>query len=267
MLERDAGPDGRAGGQTIGLDRRLLVGGLQHLVDLGADEHLVPARRRALQESERQVVEQLVGQHHAVERARPAVRRSISTLARRRRAAERSTGTYRRAGEQAGSAARTAAAKGAGAGPRLHHDVGIGLAQLVPPAVQGAGEDRPEERAHLGAGDEVGPAPAGAAASLVEAAVRVVEGQLDHLVEAHRPVAPSQVGDYIRDGPICEGQLYGTNEARSPKRARICGYTPTATTIDAVIPRAATSDGGTRIGVASWPSGTGLIHISLATAE
>ena len=93
----------------------------------------------------------------------------------------------------------------------------------MPPAVEGAGQDGPEQRAHLGAGDEVGPAPTGAAALLVEAAVGVVQGQLGDLVEAHRPVPPGQVGDQIRDRHIGNWQVYGTSDASSPKRARSCG--------------------------------------------
>ncbi len=266
MLERDAGPGGRAGGQAVGVGRRLIVRRTQHLVELGADEDLVPTRLRALHEAERQVVEQLVGQHHAVERPgrQFGAHLDLGSAAQGGRAFHRHVAQGRRAG-RLGRQDRDR--KGAGAGTRLDHDVGIGFAQLVPPAIQGAGEDGTEEPAHLGTGDEVGTAPAGAATSLVEAVVPVVEGQLDHLVEPHRPVPSNQVGDHIADREVCDGQVYGTSEARSPKRARTCGYTPTTTTIDEVIPRAATSDGGTRIGVASWPSGTGLIHISLATAE
>ena len=50
----------------------------------------------------------------------------------------------------------------------------------------------------------------------------------------------------------------------SPSSAKALGNTPTAMTTTTVMPRAALSEAGTRIGGAV-PSGTGLIHISRAT--
>src|SRR5690606_5308481 len=64
-----------------------------------------------------------------------------------------------------------------------------------PPLVQQPGDDRAEEGADLGAGDEVAlPAPR-PAADLVEAGLGVVQRPLDHPPERHGPVAADVVGD------------------------------------------------------------------------
>lgn len=117
-------------------------------------------------------------------------------------------------------------------------------AQVAPPGVQGSGHDRAEQRPEAGAGDEVAPARR-TTALRVETVLRVVQRRLDDLVEAARTVD--------RYGPI-------TLDAASPNSAKTCGYTPTATTTDTVMPIAAISGVGTRTGVRS-SSGTGLIHI------
>jgi len=68
------------------------------------------------------------------------------------------------------------------------------MAELVPPGVERACHDRPEERPHLGAGDEVATTP-GMAAPCVEPGVTVVESEVDQLVEAERADAADPLAD------------------------------------------------------------------------
>ena len=72
--------------------------------------------------------------------ARPRARRARNAARARTRAAARST-------------SREPAVAGAG----LDHDERIGLVELVPAPIEGAGDARAEQRTNLGAGDEIAP--------------------------------------------------------------------------------------------------------------
>ena len=63
-------------------------------------------------------------------------------------------------------------------GAGLDDDERIGLAQLAPPRVEGAGHHRAEQRTDLGLSEEVA-APARGPAGGVEAVVGVVQGEVD----------------------------------------------------------------------------------------
>jgi hypothetical protein len=84
---------------------------------------------------------------------------------------------------------------------------------LAPPVVERPGEDGAEQRAHLGAGEEVA-APPRAAAAAVEAELGVVEGEVDDLVERERTEPP---------GPLADEVCYLTSDATSPRWAKSCG--------------------------------------------
>ena len=124
----------------------------------------------ALEHPPRHVVEQLVGHDHAGDRARRAGRPG----SRRRRddgarwAADRSTATGRSAAAQRGSAASTDRSSVPGPAPASTTVHRSGSPGLVPPGVERPGHDGAEQRADLGAGEEVA-APAGAAGGGVEA--------------------------------------------------------------------------------------------------
>ena len=87
------------------------------------------------------------------------------------------------------------------AGARLDDHERVGPVELVPPRVQCPGQHGPEERAHLGTGDEVAAAAPGVPAPPVEAGLVVVERQLDQLVEAQRTEAADPLGDEGRYFP------------------------------------------------------------------
>ena len=90
--------------------------------------------------------------------------------------------------EGAGAAwARRQDRAGERARPRtcLDHREHLGLLQLGPPVVERPGDDGTEQRPDLRAGEEVA-AAAGAAARGVEAPVRVVQRELDDLLERDR---------------------------------------------------------------------------------
>src|SRR5688500_17266817 len=147
-------------------------------------------------------------------------------------------------------------AEGEGARARtgLDDDVRVGPAERAPPPVEGTSHDGAEERAHLGAGEEVVVPPRSGACG-VEPRVRVVQRELDDLVVPQGTEAANALGDELG---------YGTRDEISPKRPRRVGYTPTAITTSADRPSAAPRAGGTATGVRS-SSGMGLIHISRAT--
>jgi len=84
---------------------------------------------------------------------------------------------------------------------RLDDHERVGPVELVPPRVQCPGQHGPEERAHLGTGDEVAAAAPGVPAPPVEAGLVVVERQLDQLVEAQRTEAADPLGDEGRYFP------------------------------------------------------------------
>ena len=157
-----------------------------------------------MEDAEGQVVEQLVGQHHdgPVERRQLAQAHDDRADAELRGAfdavgvdpgrAQAVRGRGQVEGPpvldpQGGGALDEHVAQGRRAGRRgqqdgpgerarpgagLDHDERVGPAQLVPPAVEGPGDDRAEQRPDLGAGQEVAPA-AGPAARRVEAVLRV----------------------------------------------------------------------------------------------
>ena len=103
--------------------------------------------------------------------------------------------------------------EGAGTRARLDDDVGVGLAHVPPPVVESACQYGSEQGSHLGAGQEV-TAPTGATARAVEPVLRVIEREVDDLVERDRPEAPRPLGDDLG---------YRTNDATSPRWAKNCG--------------------------------------------
>ena len=79
--DREPGAVGhhRVGGHRVRLRRQLGERGndrLDELIAVERDAHLGPTVGRALDDPERQVVEQLVGEHDPVERRRPGARRA-----------------------------------------------------------------------------------------------------------------------------------------------------------------------------------------------
>jgi hypothetical protein len=91
----------------------------------------------------------------------------------------------------------------------------IGLACLVPVAVECTRDARAEQGPDLGAGDEVAAAASRAVTGREEPDRRLVERQLDEAIERDRAFAP----DEARDGV---GRRAGQN-ARSPIRAKSSG--------------------------------------------
>ena len=105
------------------------------------------------------------------------------------------------------------AREGPGAGSGVDHHELVGITELVPPRVQRASEDGAEQRADLGAGKEVA-APPGPPAGRVEAALRVIEGDVDDLVVRERSFAANA---------LAELGGYFTSDEISPKRTSMLG--------------------------------------------
>ena len=119
------------------------------------------------------VLERLDGQQLALlPRAAPPTARRARTAARAR---------------TSGSARSTSRHSRPDPGARLHHDERIGIAELVPPPVERAGDARAEQRTDLGARDEVAAGAPGAVTGREEAGLRVVERGLDEGAERDRP--------------------------------------------------------------------------------
>ena len=236
----------------IGLGAQLVGRGHQHFDERAVgvtDAHLEPAVVRALDHAEREIVEQLVGEHdtrrahrgqlgqrrrdraHADDRrvhdvvvvvgARRGPERVLDRLERdqlalrlpqRERALDQhqpQRGRARRRGrEHVGGETAT---PGAG----IDDEERVGLAEVVPPAVDGTRHERAVELPDLGAGDEVTSRAPGAPCP-VEEAVRPVEREVDERVERDRPLAMDALGDQ----PLERGRT-GDQLTRTP--ARRCG--------------------------------------------
>ena len=235
-LHRDAGT-----GCGAGASRQRAASsaaGDEHLDEGVAGEvhpHVGPAIGGALDEVDREVVEQLVGQHRgravgpdfgrggqigsALDgRQGPVVQGPLGGGSLHEDVPQRS-GAGGPGGED-----RTGPR--AGAGTHLDDRQPLRLAERPPPRVEGAGHDDAEERADLGAGEEVAAAP-GPAARGVEAGVGLVEGEVHDLGERQRP--PLGDGRPHRrldpaDGVIIHRRRPGATlgrSGRSPGRRRV----------------------------------------------
>ena len=194
-----------------------------------ADPHLRPAVGGALHDPEREIVEQLVGEDDAAQgdggkigqrrgdRPEPGgdarvgigafVQRAERVLDRLERqhvallgaagvgALDQHVAQRRRAprlrGEHIGGQAPTARA-------RLDHEERIARAEIVPAAIERPPDQGAEERAGLGAGDEVATRSTGSVVAGEEAAV-AVERLVDEGVERDRPTPMDPLSDAFRD--------------------------------------------------------------------
>ncbi len=186
----------------------------QHLGQVLVDEHLLPPLGRPLEQAEGEVVEQLVGQHHPVERAGRQLVHHLGPAAQplgrhrpqRRRTLHRHVADGRRQ-----PCPQDRRGQGAPARPCLHHRERLRPAQLLPPRHDRPRQHRAEQGPDLGTGDEVGPAPPRPPPARVEAAVGAVERLLDHLVEPQQPLGGHGPGSYF------------VSDARSPRCPNSCG--------------------------------------------
>jgi hypothetical protein len=80
-------------------------------------------------------------------------------------------------------------------GARFDDHERIRVVELVPAPVERARDAGPEERADLGAGDEVATGPARATAGGEEADLGFVQGDLDEAIERDRALAPYDAPD------------------------------------------------------------------------
>ena len=202
---------------------------LGEAVAVERDPHLRPRSASAFDHAEREVVEQLVGQDHAVERHRRELvergddrshaddrergvvlvahdraegvlerldREQLMLLgAERRRPLDEHVAQRARA---VGRGAEHVACQAPTAGPGLDHEVGIRFRELTPPSVERAGHQRAEQRADLGAGDEVAAGAAGAARP-GEEPVGAVERELHERIERDRPLPPDPLRQLLVD--------------------------------------------------------------------
>jgi hypothetical protein len=196
--------DGKVGGVLAGVGREVTRRGNQDLHEpagaVDPDAYLLPTACRPFHQTKRQVVEELVGDHDAVESdrgelvegghdgTRPCDGDGRLAWNPGQRGAPRVLD--RRAVE---AVARTAAVAGAG----IDHEVRVGRAHPFPCVVERTSHQRAEERADLGARDEVAPAPPCATPSREEPVGRIVERSLDERVERDRPL-PVDPLDYPR---------------------------------------------------------------------
>ncbi len=193
------------------------------------DPHFAPARLAALGNTERQVVEQLVGEHHATELERGQLLERDEDRAGSRdgsrgfvtsrpgERAERLVGRIelqppalfvaQRGGAlhehvvqrpfAVGTRALNVASQAAAARAGFDHDERVGLSERAPVPVERAGNTRAEQRADLGAGDEVAAGAARAVPGLEEAGAGCVQRELDEPVEGDRALAPDEAGDRV----------------------------------------------------------------------
>ena len=193
------------------------------------DPHFAPARLAALGNTERQVVEQLVGEHHATELERGQLLERDEDRAGSRdgsrgfvtsrpgERAERLVGRIelqppalfvaQRGGAlhqdvvqrpfAVGTRALNVASQAAAARAGFDHDERVGLSERAPVPVERTGNARAEQRADLGAGDEVAAGAARAVPGLEEAGAGCVQRELDETVEGDRALAPDEAGDRV----------------------------------------------------------------------
>ncbi len=205
---------------------------------LSGIEGLAPDRQ-----VERQVVQQLVGDDHADERAVGQIGRRLEALV------PGPLGPRTVDGHVAVGAAgqRQAAAQRARPGPGVVHGEGVGSTLRIPPGVQRADEHGPEEGPDLWGGEEVAAPPGASPLPLVEP-LRPVERGLHDLRERRRD----------------QGIALAARLATSPKWVTRPGKMPKASVPMTAMPRAALSENGTRMDVVS-PSGASWNHIRRAT--
>ncbi len=196
LQPRHRGPVGHVGGPIGAGAVARQVHERRAPVRTGRHVALEPGPVATLHHPERQVVEQLVGDHDGPGQVAGQPGPGTGPRAGGRCAAgtgnDHGTGPVEPGhdpgrGRGAGGGGQ---GPGQGAGPGAHvvHREPLGPAQLLPPGVEGPGQHVGEQGADLGAGDEVAPLPAGRADTRgVEPLGRVVEAALDPGVEPDRP--------------------------------------------------------------------------------
>ena len=163
----------------------------------------------------------------------------------------------------------------AGASADVHHGEYRRLLGRIPPLVNGTGQHGAEQRAHLGAGQEIAGAGTSPATGCVEPCDGVVQHGVHEGVETHRTVVTDTAsnGHAQRRGDSRAGGVHGRRRPQPPRvrndsepvtAASTWGTTPTTMVTATVMTSAALSDTGTLMAVVS-PSGTSSTHITRAT--